>query len=1343
MMVKSKNESKSKVKKDGDFIPPDGGWGWMIVLAAGFSNLFALPMLQQFGLLFRDKFTSLGISSSETTTIINMNSALTSCVGLANGPVFKTFSYRQVSLTGAVVVFISLVLTTFSYNFMTYLLSFSILYGVGYGISSSANALALNTYWKKRRRLATGLSWTTTGMGPMLWPHIITGLFALFGETGAIFIISGLSLHAIAFALLLQPVEWHSKLPKEQDEEKLLPPNLITDQKKPEVDGYFSQVSKFKNFSVFSSQYLYNEDDPVTPGYEITDPGVPMMLRANDGYFSQSRQSKSRISSRDASNRNSRLNSKKPSMSNLLENRSRKSSTLYLNESKKNSSANLGALAQERDQLKPKRKTSINLDSQIPESEIEDCPTLKAPQDLKAEEKAVVQNIDPLEAKYIADKAEKNFVGKSKSIKSFKMDGQYGEKYNKDNQSNVSLKNQDDNEEKKYLKDNHSNQSYRTRHRRKSNNFNYENEVLKQASLKLEQYLKEHEDKTETDKFKLIINSPLENNTFDEKKEIQKEEEIEEELTFWEKVALFFDLDLLKDLTFINLMLGITLANFNELNFSILTPFILGDFGLTKPQVAFFMSLLAGVDLCVRFCIPFIAGKIGWDNNSFFLFGVLSMAFGRVVLAYWQNYSVVLLVAVIIGFGKGLRTVFMALVIPTHVPLHKLPGATGIQLLTSGIVYLTMGPIVGWIKDNTSTAVTLHCLNIFTWLTAISWGLEKYITMKRQINMKEDVIKAPSKMTTKVPPDGGYGWVITFAYALNNVVVLPLIAGFGLIFQEAFEETGLTATQGTLIITLNHGFGMLLSLFGGPVLRRWGYRKVAVFGALMISSGLILTSFANSFWVFILSYSIINSMGVAAVMAAFTLALNSFFREKRGRAIGAGMSITGLGSILMPMVMSALMYAYGWRYAVLILGAICLHSLSAAFLLRPAKWYLKDPPSSEELSPLNTEHSIELINGSITTSSKQTNDRSLVKLNDLAEKDAHYPKSLSMRSLMSTTNIQTRNAVSHPDLSNKRPDPPLLESRCKWWESQEINLGSSINIFYEEDNIKAKLEENHIKEKEEPKSISSKLIDFFDLTLLSDPIFINIMFGLSIAACVETNFSLLLPIILKDMLNFETSDIAKIMAVIGFSDTLFRFVSPFIGEWCHKPPRVMYLVSLVIIIIIRSLMLFTTSFIGMLFVALAIGITKGVRTVYMNIIIPSYVPLERLPFASGIQMFFNGIVIITVGSLLVSRRPLPGLFALRYLWGYMPQSPCLAGELTITVWYYGTQRTPLLSLWKLVCEQRQFCIINTKTVIYIILVFQESNRGFTPHHWANTVLEFLYSHSLSHNLLISICYIVC
>ncbi|XP_026748201.2 monocarboxylate transporter 9-like isoform X1 [Galleria mellonella] len=509
-----------------------------------------------------------------------------------------------------------------------------------------------------------------------------------------------------------------------------------------------------------------------------------------------------------------------------------------------------------------------------------------------------------------------------------------------------------------------------------------------------------------------------------------------------------------------------------------------------------------------------------------------------------------------------------------------------------------------------------------------------------------------SKKVNKIPPDGGYGWVVTFAYALNNVVVLPLIAGFALVFQEAFAETNLTATQGSLVIILNHGMGMLLSFFAGPVLQRFGYRKVAVTGALFISAGLMLTSVSSSFWLFILSYSIINSMGIAAVMAAFSLAINSFFKEKRGRAIGAGMSITGLGSIFMPLLMSTLIYAYGWRYAVLILSAICLHSLVGACLLRPAKWYLKDPPApEEEMVPLNKEICIELVNDSITTSSKQTGNNTLLpQLEESSspsiENGLPQPKSLSMRSLKSSTSLESRNAISHPDISKNSPEPPLSDSRYKWWESQEINLGSSINIFNETKPDKQTNEYNlrTTEEVEEPKTFFKKFVQFFDLTLLSDPVFVNILIGLSVAGCVETNFSLLLPIILKDLLQFNTGEIAQIMAVIGFSDTLFRFVSPFIGEWCNKPPRVMYIVGLLLIIFVRTIMLFTTSFVGMLFVALGMGITKGLRTVYMNIVIPSYVPIERLAFASGIQMFVNGIIIILLGSILGKVREMSGSY---------------------------------------------------------------------------------------------------
>lgn len=54
----------------------------------------------------------------------------------------------------------------------------------------------------------------------------------------------------------------------------------------------------------------------------------------------------------------------------------------------------------------------------------------------------------------------------------------------------------------------------------------------------------------------------------------------------------------------------------------------------------------------------------------------------------------------------------------------------------------------------------------------------------------------------------------------------------------------------------------------------------------------------------------------------------------------------------------------------------------------------------------------------------------------------------------------------------------------------------------------------------------------------------------------------------------------------------------------------------------------------MVIVVIAMGIAKGVRTVYMSLVIPSYIPIERLASASGLQMFTNGIFMLALGPVL-------------------------------------------------------------------------------------------------------------
>lgn len=217
------------------------------------------------------------------------------------------------------------------------------------------------------------------------------------------------------------------------------------------------------------------------------------------------------------------------------------------------------------------------------------------------------------------------------------------------------------------------------------------------------------------------------------------------------------------------------------------------------------------------------------------------------------------------------------------------------------------------------------------------------------------------------------------------------------------------------------------------------------------------------------------------------------------------------------------------------------------------------------------------------------------------------PKIIYNRSI-SAAQLRQRSLTPSISINNLRPIKTLPPKR--WFEgasSETINLGSSLKIFdedskrtyfpagvdricQEEKRIMQNGADNQtptnrpvnptIEEQDSDKSIKGtvkrftrnsckKIVKFFDLDLLRDPIYVNLMLGMSIAIFAELNFSMLTPFILGD-LNYSTEQIASIMSTLGVADIIFRFISPFIGDYFDKTPRTMYIFSLIMLILTRT-----------------------------------------------------------------------------------------------------------------------------------------------------------------------------
>lgn len=89
---------------------------------------------------------------------------------------------------------------------------------IGYGLSNSSFALALNSYFRVRLNRASGVAMTLAGIGPILYPPLIQYLLINYDVNGCMLIIGAIALHMLIAAVLLQPIKWHLIDPSNLDD---------------------------------------------------------------------------------------------------------------------------------------------------------------------------------------------------------------------------------------------------------------------------------------------------------------------------------------------------------------------------------------------------------------------------------------------------------------------------------------------------------------------------------------------------------------------------------------------------------------------------------------------------------------------------------------------------------------------------------------------------------------------------------------------------------------------------------------------------------------------------------------------------------------------------------------------------------------------------------------------------------------------------------------------------------------------------------------------------------------------------------------------------------------------
>ncbi|XP_055846358.1 uncharacterized protein LOC129912233 [Episyrphus balteatus] len=214
-------------------------------------------------------------------------------------------------------------------------------------------------------------------------------------------------------------------------------------------------------------------------------------------------------------------------------------------------------------------------------------------------------------------------------------------------------------------------------------------------------------------------------------------EDDHKKLTILQRISKFFDLDLLKDFSFVNTILGLAIINFVENNFTLLAGSVLKNHDFDKSEESVAILVLTVCDMVMRMSIPLFAKYLKCSNKAIFLCALMGMCIGRAILVFSRNFTVVLVCFGWMGLCKAIRIIFWILILPSYVPLKKLPAAIGLQEVICGIFSLVFGQFLVVFRNASISGFLLHGINIICLIVAFSWLGEDLFKRKRiklQIN---------------------------------------------------------------------------------------------------------------------------------------------------------------------------------------------------------------------------------------------------------------------------------------------------------------------------------------------------------------------------------------------------------------------------------------------------------------------------------------------------------------------------------------------------------------------------------------------------------------------------------
>jgi MFS family permease len=167
-----------------------------------------------------------------------------------------------------------------------------------------------------------------------------------------------------------------------------------------------------------------------------------------------------------------------------------------------------------------------------------------------------------------------------------------------------------------------------------------------------------------------------------------------------------------------------------------------------------------------------------------------------------------------------------------------------------------------------------------------------------------------------------YGWFVVAAAFAVTFIGFGSAYTFSAFLDPLQRDFGASRGSVSLVFSLAGFLYFGLGIVSGPLADRFGSRRLAVAGMILMAIGLVAASAARSLLEVYVAYGLGVGLGVGCAYVPAIGAVQRWFVRRRGFASGLAVGGIGVGTLAMPPLASLLIQSFGWRGAYLALGAI-------------------------------------------------------------------------------------------------------------------------------------------------------------------------------------------------------------------------------------------------------------------------------------------------------------------------------------------------------------------------------------------------------------------------------------